>query len=370
MVEWSADDRAVLSALSGHWRKSAGVGQLTLFAIPDEATRRAALLVGQVDIADIDLASIPSLLSAGFATTESNGGRESEINLVFAGNYWEEFHAITGDPLDRPGFDPNLPWVGDPDNASSMESARLVRQALSMAYDREAIDETVLGGLGWAHSVGGINPMMPEYRPALDIPFDPAAAASFLTDAGYPDGFAIELFAVSTFSQEFQESGAQIAQAWTDLGLDVTLSSFEYAAFRPSLVSRSNSTPWLTWTCPSADLLRRWDWPDRRQMSSLTRGGFGCGVEDPFFAQSYMAMLAEPDLTIRLQMADEVADYLRMRMLVPGVVTIPQLMVYNPSTVVSWATRPSSGSAITATEKISPSNRMQSSDSTPVTLVN
>ena len=89
----------------------------------------------------------------------SDGGDE-RILLPTHDAYLLALDAKTGEPIDFPShgvFVREIQWTGNPfkpddDNnppgMTDMEQARLVRQALARAVDRDAIVEHVLGGVG------------------------------------------------------------------------------------------------------------------------------------------------------------------------------------------------------------------------------
>ncbi|WP_332717225.1 ABC transporter substrate-binding protein [Pelagibacterium mangrovi] len=116
------------------------------------------------------------------------------------------------------------------DGSSPLASVQ-VRQAMSMAIDRNAITERLFTGHAtpanqFAPSYMAGAPEMPE------LPFDPEAAKTLLAEAGYPEGFAIEL----NVPADRYTNGPLVAQAltqyWTRLGLDVTLTTEPWSVFQ------------------------------------------------------------------------------------------------------------------------------------------
>lgn len=348
--EWVRDDRVLMNAVTNHWRKPPAIQRLTYRAIPEDTTREAALETGEVDVATVALKDAPGLISKGYQKGGTQGG--SELNIPFGGNLWEKTHASTGAPLERKGFDTSKPWIGDPDNASSMEKARLVRWALSMAIDREALAETVGAGLSWPTYIAFFNPIMPQWQDKWKVPYDPQKARDYLNQAGYPNGFDITIFGQSDTPIRAEIANA-VAGFWRDLGLRVTVESYPYQTFRPSLVERSASTPFVN-SCDDGRTPRPWDWPVARTLTSLTRGGFSCALEDPFIAEQFKLTSREPDTQKRIDANNKVADHLHQEMLVPGTITFPVFFLYNPRSIQSWDARPSLSGPITAPENIVP----------------
>lgn len=108
--------------------------------------------------------------------------------------------------------------------APELEDVR-VRQAFNHAFDRESMLETLQGGAG---SVTG--QMFPEtseaYDPDLDetYPYDPDRAVELLDEAGYPEGFTIDMprsavLGERTFTLvEQQLSDIGVSVNWSDPG--------------------------------------------------------------------------------------------------------------------------------------------------------
>ena len=105
-----------------------------------------------------------------------------------------------GDP-DAPGCDRAVIFSSVPPPEGSvceqMENARKVRWAIAMAIDRELLVETVMDGLGRPAYTDGL----PDSEFSKDqpgglwhIPYDPELAKQYLAEAGYPDGFDMQLW--------------------------------------------------------------------------------------------------------------------------------------------------------------------------------
>lgn len=163
-----------------------------------------ALQSGQVDAAQLDGTTVAGAVNGGFTIFEG-GGR------------WEAL--ILGD---RQGSGP----TGDV----------RVRQAISMAFDREAINETINGGYGTV-SNQIYAPGQPEYQEdRLDeYPYDPEGARELLAEAGYPDGFDLHI-------PRFQDIqfGAQywpvIESSLADIGITVIWDDIPVSQFQTDIL--------------------------------------------------------------------------------------------------------------------------------------
>ena len=61
---------------------------------------------------------------------------------------------------------------------------------MARAIDREAINKTILGGLGTVNPLPWFSKNNKElWEDRWDVPYDPVKAKQLLSDAGYPNGF-------------------------------------------------------------------------------------------------------------------------------------------------------------------------------------
>ena len=179
---------------------------LDLRAVPEEATRVAAMRAGEADIAPVSLAAREQV--------EKGGGR-----LIFGreGGY---FRVI----LVGCWSDPNIP-CGD----------KRVRHALAYALDKELMRDSLYGAevmelKGWA----AVTPSTIGYSPDLDpFPYDPDKARQLLAEAGYktpdnPSGKDFDTLVINTWVSSvfpfLPESAQLAADMWNkELGIDVDL---------------------------------------------------------------------------------------------------------------------------------------------------
>ena len=188
-----------LDAFPDYWRKAPQVKRLVMRSIPDEATRAASVKTGEVDLAYLFGGAIGSDL-------RRTPGIRVVAPLLY-GVYWLDF-------LDQ--WDPKSPWHD-----------RRVRQAASLAIDRQAINQAEMLGLGKA--VGAFVP--PEFDFALKMepaPFDPKRAKQLLVEAGYPNGFdAGELTPLPPYTSVGEAVGGYL-QA---IGIRTTVRTMERATY-------------------------------------------------------------------------------------------------------------------------------------------
>ena len=365
--EWSRNVKRTqvsVTAASGspHWKFTAKTDRVTMIEVPEATTRVALLTLGEVDIAAIDARDVSQFTQGGFLTTSTGGA--IQVGIFFAGNLWEENSAKDGLPLIRDTYGQDLAWIGDPADPEDMEEARSVRNALARSIDRDAINENLLAGLGRPVEVEYVSTAHSRWQDKWNYGYDPDLAGEILRgeNSTWPinsDGVANYLrdeaggsrqdqlngngFSVSIYAgpelQGGQGLGGEIVDAvaryWSDLGLQVATLKFPYATFRPTLVARTNTHPWVT-ACDKGRESNPWHFPKGLVQTSLTRGGFGCGFESPFILDSYVKQATEPDENARNQLVDAYVQYVYDEALQPGIVAVPELWVMNPIKVKSW----------------------------------
>lgn len=161
LAQWRKDDMLVLEANAAYWGEKPTFARVVFRPIRDELARVSALTAGEVDI----VVNIP----VDFAD-RVKAGRGTYVAETLA-NATDVFLMGTDAPL----------------------KDRRVRLALNLAVDRKKLSETLFKGYAKPISQGaaptdfGYNKNIPEY------PYDPERAKKLLTEAGYPNGFSIDV---------------------------------------------------------------------------------------------------------------------------------------------------------------------------------
>jgi peptide/nickel transport system substrate-binding protein len=171
-VSFTPGVELVLEAFDQYWRKRPSVKRLVFRAIPDDATRLAALKRGEIDVG-----------YAFWGALAEEARRTPGIVLkatVVPTTFWVYF-------ADQ--WDPRSPWHD-----------RRVRLAANHAIDRHAINRAE--NLGHAKITFSIIPASFDfYWPPPAYPHDPARARQLLAEAGYAHGIdAGEYFVDAAFS--------------------------------------------------------------------------------------------------------------------------------------------------------------------------
>ena len=105
-----------------------------------------------------------------------------------------------------------------------------VRRAANMAIDREAIVETILGGLGTvANSPVGVGVFnRAEFDP---YPYDPEGAKALLAEAGYPDGCPVTMWAPQGRYLKDRQVGEVVQSYLSEAGFEPELQIIEWGTY-------------------------------------------------------------------------------------------------------------------------------------------
>ncbi|HEY4201610.1 MAG TPA: ABC transporter substrate-binding protein [Devosiaceae bacterium] len=173
--EFRPSQYILYSRVENHWRQTPEFGELQLMYMPEDTTRLAALLAGEIDIAEIPRAVQNQALARGKAIVPST--RPAVIvSAKFGGNYLKP----KGDKLNGP------------------LTNKLVREAMNLAVNRDEINQQIFNGHGVIAVVEGYQPTDPEYNPDWKpYAFDPDKAKALLAEAGYKDGFDFDMTVVT-----------------------------------------------------------------------------------------------------------------------------------------------------------------------------
>jgi peptide/nickel transport system substrate-binding protein len=172
---WTPDERVTMTINKSWWGKNDGnVTEVVYTPIKSDATRVAALLSGDVDL----LTDLPTQdvarLRADAKLTVLEGPEVRTIYLA--------------------------PDVGSPElkysnvKGKNPFADKRVREAMSLAIDREAIKRNIMRGMSIPAAVM-VAPGVNGNTPDIDVPVkaDVAKAKALMAEAGYPDGFETQL---------------------------------------------------------------------------------------------------------------------------------------------------------------------------------
>jgi peptide/nickel transport system substrate-binding protein len=182
-------------------KPGSNIARIAIAPIPDEGTRIAQLLAGNLDMIAVSLQQAENLVTdPRFAMTIVQGS---------------SYMYVAYDAQGRSGAKP----VTD----------ERVRRALAMAIDKPALVKLLAGdakltqpeAMCWRTQAGC------DYSLALP-PYDPEGAKKLLADAGYPDGFDIE---ITTFTAT-SEIAEAVAGQWHKIGVNAKIDRLAVVSYR------------------------------------------------------------------------------------------------------------------------------------------
>ena len=165
--------------------------------------------------------------------------------------------AIRSDPalklMDQPGL--NIGYLAFNVEKKPFDDKR-VRQALSMAIDRKAILDAVYLGAGQP-AKNLIPPIVWSYNDAVQPwPHDPAAAKRLLAEAGYPEGFETDLWAMPV-QRPYNPDARRIAELMQSdlakIGVKARVVSYEWGEYRKRAQAGEHGMAQLGWTGDNGD---------------------------------------------------------------------------------------------------------------------
>ncbi len=219
-ASWTKDDKLVLDASPDYWGGKVDFDRMTMRPIPETAPRIASLLKGEVDIIT-QLPPDQGERVAGNATTRVTGA-------LYAGLYVLAVNSKRP-PLDNP----------------------LVKQALSLAIDRQAIVKELWRGRGVVPSgpiAKGDNHFDAKQPP---LPYNPGQARELLKKAGYKNEEVFIETTVAYVSNDKQMSEA-IQGMWKDVGVNAQVEVIEYSVRAQK--NREKSFKGVFWSDPTSTL--------------------------------------------------------------------------------------------------------------------
>ena len=163
-VDWAQGDHVTMAANESYFGGRPSLDKFTYRIIPDDSARFAALKAGEIDIMqNVPLDSLDEVSKDPSLTVAQS---YTEAGLIF------EFDTLHGGPT----------------------ANEKVRQALNYAVDKQTIITSILHGkvkpLEGQILTDGILGFNPDVKA---FPYDVAKAKQLLAEAGYPNGFEIDM---------------------------------------------------------------------------------------------------------------------------------------------------------------------------------
>ena len=219
-VSWTKDDKVVLDANPDYWGGKPDFDRLIVRALPEMAPRIGALLKGEIDIATQVPPDQGERVRGNASTTVAGA--------LYGGLYVLAVNSKVK-PLDNP----------------------LVKQALSLAIDRDAIIKELWRGRGVAPS-GPIAKGDNHFDASLPaLAYNPKEARELLKKAGYKNE-EIVIETTAAYMAGDKPMSEAIQAMWKDVGVNAKVEVFEYSVRAQK--NRDKTFKGLWWSDPTSTL--------------------------------------------------------------------------------------------------------------------
>lgn len=257
-VSRAAQENVVLERFADYWGEPASIEKVTFRVIENADMLVMSLKSGAIDLCAHLTASQAGELGDGFTVLE---GSTNVVQAMYLNNAYGPLQDVR------------------------------VRQALCYGVDRQSLLDLVADGKG---SILGSSmyPAFGKYYEDLTglYPYDTEKAKSLLADAGYPDGFALEITVPGNY--QFHVDTAQaVAEQLRAIGVQCTIKTVEWSSWLENVYqNRDYQATVVGFDTSSAmtaqSLLARFESTNRKNV---------CNFADAAYDETYAAAIAETD---------------------------------------------------------------------------
>ena len=242
LVKFARGDRVQLARHDAYWGGRPEWDTVALRILPNDPTRTAALLSGELD-------AIENVPTADLARL-----RKSGAHRLAQTTSWRTILLHVDQHRDSP---PGVTdKAGKPLAANPFKDAR-VRLALSKAVNRQAIADRIMEGLALPAS-NVVSPSVIGHDPAVKPEaYDPEGAKKLLAQAGYPDGFTMTLAAPNNRYINDEQVAQACAQMFSRIGITTRVNAMPLAAYLGKARNQELGVAMLGWGSLAADLALR-----------------------------------------------------------------------------------------------------------------
>ncbi|MFC1999497.1 ABC transporter substrate-binding protein [Chloroflexota bacterium] len=216
LVEYSTD-RIEIEAVDDHWRVVPEYKTIIFLGVAEEMTRVGMVRTGEADIAQVSAVQGSNLEASGYDVVRC----ASAQNLVMG---------LGGLILpSHPNYDPDVPWLD-----------KRVREAMNLAINREEIAEVIFHGYAEPLNTWRYTP----YSEGLEqYPYNPERAMELLAEAGYEEGFDIDMWDITTAQMppEHSQVNLAIASYWQAIGLNPSITPYQILGVYGKVAQRNTA---------------------------------------------------------------------------------------------------------------------------------
>ena len=223
LTDWTINDQLVLTRYEDYWKGPSELPGVVIRIVPDTETQRMMFESGELDVVDLDY--LPDAADD------------------FTTRYPDQI--VSGPRVGTTYFTMNQ-------NIEPFQDVR-VRKAVQMAIDRQAILDALYGGRGqvengiYPHGLYGFNSSLPE------ITYDPEEAKALLAEAGYANGFEMQIAADSSASDATNQALEIIQAQLGEIGIQAEIQNMDESTWLATRNSGEMGSFMSTWTADYND---------------------------------------------------------------------------------------------------------------------
>jgi len=231
-VSYLRDDRVELARNDAYWGEKPEWDKVTIRFIPNNATRMAALLSGDVQaIENVPTADLPQ------AKNNAKISIFSKVSQRTVYVYLDTKRSPSPFVTDKAGVPLAKSPLTNPD----------VRRAISMAINRDAIKTRIMEGLSEPTN-NMVAPTAFGYNPNLKaVKYDPDGARKLMEKAGYKDGFNVTFHTPNNRYINDEKIAQAIAQNLSRIGITVKVDASPMATYASRGARHEYSIGLLGW---------------------------------------------------------------------------------------------------------------------------
>lgn len=225
LVNYQKDATIRYKANPDYWGGKAKIDKLVFAITPDASVRYAKLKAGECQI-----------MSYPNPADLEQMSKDKDINL-----------------MQQEGL--NVGYLAFNTKKKPFDNKK-VRQALNLAINKQAIMDAVFQGSGKI-AKNPIPPTIWSYNDKIkDYPYDPIKAKKLLAEAGFPNGFETDIWAMPV-QRPYNPNArrmAEIIQAdWAKIGVKAKIVSYEWGEYLKRSMNGEHQTVLLGWTGDNGD---------------------------------------------------------------------------------------------------------------------
>ena len=234
LVSWHKGNKISMKANPNYWRGKAFFDTLFLKPLPNDTSRVNAILNGKVDIINrVPVTEVHKVKKH----TDINLYKQPGLRLIYL--QMDQFRDIS-------------PYIKTTNGKNPLKDLR-VRQALYYGIDEESIVKYIMHGFAKPAAQFSPKTVFGSDNSISRATYSPQKAKKLLTEAGYPNGFEIQLDAPNNRYVNDVKIAEALAESLAKIGIKVKVNATEKSKFFAKISSLNTSFFLIGWESSDGD---------------------------------------------------------------------------------------------------------------------